>query len=73
MSCAIGHKEKEDGGWFEREHIIVFIIIGVFLRQDQLSGDVPTHLAQPCCVALGQALDSGLGSRLFFYLMSPSF
>ena len=35
-----------------------------FLRQDRLNGDVPPHLAQPCCVALGQALDSGLVSRL---------
>ena len=27
-----------------------------FLCQDQLSGGVPPHLAQPCCEALGRAL-----------------
>ena len=30
------------------------------------TGDMPPHLAQPCCVALGRALDSGLVSRLVF-------
>ena len=28
--------------------------------EDRLSGDVPSHLAQPCYVALGQALIWGL-------------
>ena len=31
-----------------------------FLCQVRLSGDVPPHLAQPCCVALGRALIWGL-------------
>ena len=31
-----------------------------FLCQDRCYGDVPPHLAQPCCVALGRALDWGL-------------
>ena len=31
-----------------------------FLCQDRLSGDVPQHLAQPCHVALGQALIRGM-------------
>ena len=35
-----------------------------FLCQDRCHGDVPSNLAQPCCVALGQALDSGLLFRL---------
>ena len=33
-----------------------------FLRQDQLSDDVPPPLGQPCCEALGRTLDSGLVS-----------
>ena len=37
-----------------------------FLCQDHWHSDVPLHLVQPCCVALGRAFDSGLISRLVF-------
>ena len=49
----------------------MFFLLSAFLRhfflcRDRLSGDVPAHLAQPCCVALGWVLDLGLVSRLVF-------
>ena len=36
----------------------------IYLFLDHWHGDVSPHLAQPCCVALGQALDSGLICRI---------
>ena len=38
------------------------------LCQDCWHGNVLPHLAQPCCAALGQVLDSGLVSRLVWGL-----
>ena len=46
-----------------------FFLLSAFLQnfippQGGLSGDVLPHLVQPCCEALGRALDLGLVSRL---------
>ena len=38
-----------------------------FLCQDHWHGDVPLHLAQPSCVALCRALDSGLIKNSSFF------
>ena len=41
-----------------------------FPRQDRLSGDVPSHLAQPCYVALGQAVFQCDTSTFIYYTNS---
>ena len=43
-----------------------------FLCQDHWHGDVPPHLAQPCCVALGWALIRGLCPDLCEGSVSPT-
>ena len=50
----------EDSGFLGKPNT-TFLLLSAFLRnfflrQDRLSGDVPPHLAQPCYVAIGQAL-----------------
>ena len=40
--------------------VCICICYYYFLCPDRLSGDVPPHLAQLCCVALGRALIWGI-------------
>ena len=47
-------KTKEQNNFFSA------FLWNFFLCQNRWHGDVPPHLAQPCYVALGWALDSGL-------------
>ena len=55
------------------EYIFFYFLRNFFLCQDRWHGDVPPHLAQPCYVALGQALDWGLISRHVFRALSIGF
>ena len=53
----------------ETKHIFLTAFLwNFFLWRDGWHGGVPPHLVQPCCVALRQALDSGLISRLVWGL-----
>ena len=50
-------------------HHFPTFFLSAFLRnfilcKEGWHGNVPSHLVQPCCVALGRALDLGLISRL---------
>ena len=54
--------------WSHLEHFFFFFFFFFclpssqisFLRHNQLSGDLPPHLVQPCKLALGEALIWGL-------------